>query len=392
MPDPKDPLHHTRPRHLKRTAAAALCVAAVVVVAGVVTRVQADQALKTWTSDQAIPTVRLAAVAGGGTRDLVLPGEIRALNTALIHARTSGYLKRWYVDIGTQVKAGQLLAEIDTPDLDQQVLQARADLATAQANQRLAQTTAARWERLVALDVVPRQEAEEKAGDLAVRTSVVNGARANLNRLLALESFKRVTAPFDGVVTSRSTDVGALISVGGAADQALFTIADQHRLRVYVSVPQNASALVRDGQTASLTLPEFPGEAFKATVVNDAQSMGANGALLVELQLDNTDSRLRPGAYAQVAFSLPSAGNTTRVPATALLFRHSRPTVAVLGPDGRVKIRPVNIARDLGAEVEIGSGLTRADRIIDNPPEALAEGDEVKVAAAPTGKAAAKAS
>jgi RND family efflux transporter MFP subunit len=385
MPDPKDPLHHTPPRHLKRAGVAALCVAGAVVAVGVVTRVQADQALKTWTSEQAIPTVKLATVAGGGTRDLVLPGEIQALNNALIHARTSGYLKRWHVDIGSPVKAGQLLAEIDTPDLDQQVLQARADLATAEVSQRLAQTTAARWEVLVARDTVSRQEADEKAGDLAARTSAVNGAKANLNRLLAQQSFKRITAPFDGVVTSRTTDIGALISVGGSADQALFTIADQHRLRVYVGVPQNASALIRRGQTASLTVPEYPGETFNAAVVNDAQSMGANGALLVELQLDNADSRLKPGAYAQVSFSLPSAGNTTRVPATALLFRHSRPTVAVIGPDGRAKIKPVNIARDLGTEVEIGSGLALTDRVIDNPPEALVDGDQVKIATQATG-------
>jgi RND family efflux transporter MFP subunit len=388
MPDPIDALGHSPPRHLKLAGVGAVCVAAVVVVVGLVTRVHADQELKTWTHAQAIPTVSLATVAGGGHRDLVLPGDVQAFNNALIHARTSGYLKRWYVDIGAPVKAGQLLAEIDTPDLDQQVLQARADLATAQANQRLSATTAKRWEGLVALDAVSRQEADEKAGDLAARSSAVNGAKANLNRLLALESFKRITAPFDGVITSRNTDIGALISVGGAADTALFTVADQHRLRVYVSVPQNYSALVRHGQTAELTAPEYPGQIFTAAVVNDARSVAENGALLVELQLDNTDGRLKPGEYVQVAFKLAAAGTTTRVPATAILFRHDGPTVAVVEPNNHVKVRPITIVRDLGASVEIGAGLAKGDRVIDNPPEALVDGDLVRVAGASAGKGA----
>jgi RND family efflux transporter MFP subunit len=381
MPEPIDALRHTPPRHLKLVAVGAVCVAALVVAGGIFARVSADASLKTWTHDQAIPTVALAKVDGGGERQLVLPGDVQAFNNALIHARTSGYLKRWYVDIGAPVKAGQVLAEIDTPDLDQQVLQARANLATAQANQRLSATTARRWEGLVAQDAVSRQEADEKAGDLAARTSAVNAAAANLNRLLALESFKRIVAPFDGVVTSRNTDIGALISVGGAADTALFTVADQRRLRVYVSVPQVYSALIHHGLTAKLTVPQYPGQTFVASVANDAQSVGANGALLVELQLDNLDGKLKPGSYAQVTFGLDSAQSTTQVPATAVLFRHDGPTVAVVGPDNHVKIRPIKIARDLGTQVEVGAGLAPGDRVIDNPPEALVDGDAVKVAA-----------
>jgi multidrug efflux system membrane fusion protein len=368
-------------RRLKLVGTAALVVAAMVVAGGIAARVHADQSLKTWTHDQAVPTVALAKVDGGGQRELVLPGDVQAFYNAPIHARTSGYLKRWYVDIGSPVKAGQLLAEIDTPDLDQQVLQARANLATAQANQRLSATTAKRWEGLVAQDAVSRQEADEKAGDLAARTSAVNAATADLNRLLALESFKRIVAPFDGVVTSRNTDIGALISVGGAADTALFTVADQHRLRIYVSVPQIYSALIRHGQTANLTVPEYPGQTFAASVVNDAQSVGVNGALLVELQLDNAQGKLKPGSYAQVTFGLASAQTTTQVPATAVLFRHDGPTVAVVGPDNRVKIRAIKIARDLGTQVEVGAGVAPGDRVIDNPPEALVDGDTVKVAA-----------
>ncbi|CAN7377262.1 efflux RND transporter periplasmic adaptor subunit [Caulobacter sp. LjRoot300] len=384
MPEPIDAVRHTPPRHLKLAGVAAVGVAALVVVVGLVARVQADQALKTWTHEQAVPTVALAKVSGAGERELVLPGDVQAFYNAPIHARTSGYLKRWYVDIGSPVKAGQLLAEIDTPDLDQQVLQARANLATAQANQRLSATTAKRWEGLVAQDAVSRQEADEKAGDLAARTSAVNAAAADLNRLLALESFKRIVAPFDGVVTSRNTDIGALISVGGAADTALFTVADQHRLRIYVNVPQSYSALIKHGQAAKLNVPEYPGQTFAASVVNDAQSVGANGALLVELQLDNPEGKLKPGSYAQVTFGLASAATTTQVPATALLFRHDGPTLAVVGPDSRVRLRPIKIARDLGTQIEVGAGVNPGDRVIDNPPEALVDGDMVKIAALPS--------
>ncbi|HEY3948188.1 efflux RND transporter periplasmic adaptor subunit, partial [Phenylobacterium sp.] len=225
---------HISDRRLKMLGGVAAAVAVVVVVGGLVTRVQADQGQKTWTREQAIPTINLAKIEAGGTRQLALPGEIQAFYNAPIHARVSGYLKKWYVDIGTPVKAGQLLADIDTPDLDQQVLQARADLATAQANQSLAATTAERWKGLVAADAVSKQEADEKSGDLAAKTSLVNAARANLNRLLALESFKKITAPFAGVVTTRSTDIGQLIAAGAPNDPALFTVADQHKLRVYV--------------------------------------------------------------------------------------------------------------------------------------------------------------
>jgi RND family efflux transporter MFP subunit len=390
MPDHQVPSQAISTHGLKLVGTAALVVAAVVVAGGIAARVHADQSLKTWTHDQAIPTVSLAQVSGGGHADLVLPGEVNAFYTAPIHARTSGYLKRWYADIGARVKAGQVLAEIDTPDLDQQVLQARANLATAQANQHLSAITAKRWEGLVAQDAVSRQEADEKTGDLAARTSVVNAAKADLDRLLALESFKRITAPFDGVVTARNTDIGQLISVGGSADSALFTVADQHRMRIYVSVPQNYSALVHHGLTAQLTVPEYPGQTFTASVANDAQSVGRNGAMLVELQIDNPDGRLKPGAYAQVAFKLPAATTTTKAPSTAILFKHDGPTVAVVGADGHVKIRPITIARDLGTEVEIGSGLQPGEKVIDNPPEALVDGDLVRVAGGSQGAAHAR--
>jgi len=383
MPDPVPAPPAVSTRRLKLAGAAAAAVAGLVVVAGLVSRVSADQGQQAWTREQAIPTISLARIDGGGERQLVLPGEVQAFNTAPIHARVSGYLKRWYVDIGAPVKAGEILADIDTPDLDQQVLQARADLATAQANQSLAATTAKRWQGLVAADAVSRQEAEEKSGDLAAKTSLVNAARANLNRLLALESFKRITAPFAGVVTTRSTDIGALITAGGPTDAALFTVADQRRLRVYVRVPQTYSALVTPGLTADLGVPEYPGQSFRAVVAARAQAVGAaSGAELVELQLDNADGRLKSGDYAQVTFRLTSPATTTRLPVTAIQYRHNGPVVAIVGPDSHVHIRPVTVSRDLGSSVEIGAGLAPADRVVDNPPESLADGDLVRIAGA----------
>lgn len=392
MSDPTVAAGHISPRRLKGAGLVAAGVAGLVVIAGIVGRVHADQGLKSWTHEQAIPTVHLVTTGAGGEKTLILPGDVQAFYNAPIHARVSGYLKKWYVDIGAPVKAGQLLAEIDTPDLDQQVLQARADLATAQANQRLSATTARRWAGLLAQDAVSKQEADEKSGDLAAKTSLVNAAQANLNRLLAQESFKRITAPFDGVVTVRNTDIGQLISVGGPADAALFTVSDQRRLRIYVRVPQTQSALVRPGLAADVSVPEYPGQSFKAQVANDARAVDPqSGALLVELQLDNSDGRLKPGEYAQVSFALPSGGSTARVPATAIQFRNDGPTVAVVGPDSHVRVQRVTITRDLGSSVEIGAGVQPGERIIDNPPESLAAGDLVRVAGASAGKGAADA-
>lgn len=390
MPEPLAPA--VSPRRLKLAGLIALVIAALVIAIGVFTRVGATQQLKADARAHAAPTVRLAKIEGGGERKLVLPGDMQANFTAPIHARVSGYLKRWYVDIGTPVKAGQVLADVDTPDLDQQVLQARADLATAQANESLARTTAKRWAELVAQDAVSRQEADEKAGDLTAKSAMVNGSRANLNRLLALEGFKRITAPFDGVVTARNTDIGALISAGSPGAVPLFTVADQRKLRIYIRAPQSYSALIGPGAVAEVTVPEYPGEVFRATVTTDARAVAAQtGAVLMQLQLDNAQGRLKSGAYAQVIFKLSSAAATTRVPATALQFRHDGPVVAIVGPDGKVVIRPVTIARDLGTSVEIATGVTAKDRVIDNPPEALAAGDSVRIAARATPEKAANA-
>jgi RND family efflux transporter MFP subunit len=386
MPDfsPSSPPSSAR---LKTAGLIALSVAVVVAAGGVFMRVRAGQELKTWTEAQAVPSVALAEIKTGGERELTMPAEVQAFYTAQINARVSGYLKKWYAEIGQPVKAGQLLAEIDTPELDQQVLRARADLATAEANRALAKTTADRWAALVAQDAVSRQEADEKQGDLAARASLVNAARANLNQLLAMAQFKRVVSPFAGVVTVRNTDIGALIAAGSG--QPLYTVADQRRLRIYVRLPQNYAPQVRRGQSARFSVPEYPGEEFKAQIVNLGQAVvSQTGTMLVELQIDNSDGRLKSGGYAQVTFDFPTGTEATMLPATAVIFRASKPMVAVLDADNRVHMRPVTIARDFGASIEIGSGAKKGDRIIDNPPETLTEGETVRLVSA---KAAANA-
>lgn len=379
-----DILRHTPPRRLKAFGVGAVCIAVAVVAFGVISRVQADQSLKAWTGDQAVPVVKVLSLKGSATGgSLVLPGNIQAFYDAPIHARVSGYLKRWYADIGTSVKAGQLLAEIDTPDLDQQLAQAKADLATAVANQHLSQITATRWAGLLAQDAVSRQDSDNKNGDLEAKTALVASARANVQRLVALESFKRITAPFDGVVTTRSTDIGALIAVGGVTDTPLFSVADEKRLRIYVQVPQSYLGDIRPGMTATFTVPEYPGRTFTAQLAATADAVTPlTGTQTIQLQIDNPDRVLKPGDYAQVHFALPADAAAIRAPASALQFRDAGMSVAVIGPDGRVAIKPITIARDLGATVEIASGLTAADRVIDNPPDSLRAGDAVKIAAA----------
>ncbi|KAB7738457.1 efflux RND transporter periplasmic adaptor subunit [Parvibaculum sedimenti] len=368
-------------RKLRRAGLIGIAVVVVVVGAGMMTRLFAKQELKSWTAEQAMPTVSvLRPSVDGAQRPLSLPASIEAWSQAPVYARTNGYLKAWYADIGTPVKAGQVLAEIDTPDVDLQVAAATANLATAQAQLRLAETTAQRWGRLVAQDAVSKQDAETKRSDLAVRRAMANAAQADVDRLRTLQSFRRIVAPFDGVVTSRSTDIGALIVSGTAAARPLFTVADAKKMRVYVHVPQNFSADIKAGITATLVLPEYPDRKFQATLLNTSQSLSdTTGSMLVQLVVDNSDGLLKPGAYTQVTFSLPNTGSSVLVPASALMFRPQGMTVAVVDGDGRVRLRVVKIARDFGSKVEIATGLSMNDRIVDSPPDALADGDQVHI-------------
>ena len=387
MPDQPHILRHAPPRRLKTVAVVALCAAAGLVAFGMISRVEADQRVGTWTGQRAIPVVKVISLRGEGPGSLVLPGNIQAFDTAPIHARVPGYLKAWYADIGAPVKAGQLLALIDTPDLDQQLAQAKADLQTAVANQHLADITAKRWAGLLAEDAASHQDADNKNGDLEAKTALVASARANVDRLLALESFKRITAPFDGVVTTRSTDIGALIAVGGVTDTPLFTVSDERKLRIYVEVPQSYTASIKSGLVATFTAPEFPGRTFTASLVTTATAIAPQtGTLLVQFQIDNADRALKPGDYVQVHFDLPATAAAIQAPPSALMFRDSGMAVAVVGPGGRAVIKPVTLGRDFGSTVEIATGLAASDRVIDNPPDSLRGGDEIRIAAAtPTG-------
>jgi RND family efflux transporter MFP subunit len=320
--------------------------------------------------------------SGGATVEL--PGRLEAYSRAPLYARVSGYLKSWRVDIGAHVKSGALMAEIETPDLDQQLLQARADLASAQANASLAQSTAKRWQSMLASDSVSRQDVDQRTADYAAKQALVQAAQANVDRLVATKGFGRIVAPFDGVVTARETDVGALINAGSGAGPELFVVSDVTRLRVYVQVPQTYAPMIHAGTTAQLSVPEYPGRRFVATVAAAADSINAaSGTTLVQLVVDNRaapDSPLLPGGFASVRFNLPIDAHALRVPANALVFNESGLRVATLDASGHVKFKTVTIAHDFGETVEIGSGLAPEDRVIDNPPDGLNDGDTVQIA------------
>ncbi|HEY1773013.1 MAG TPA: efflux RND transporter periplasmic adaptor subunit [Gammaproteobacteria bacterium] len=371
-------------RRLKIAGYALLAVAALIVVLRIASHLHADSTLKAWTNAQAIPTVEVIKPdSSGELPPLVLPGNVAAFYEAPIHARVSGYLKQWYADIGTHVKAGQLLATIDTPELDQQLEQAKAALLTAQANADLAKSTADRWKALLTEDAVSQQEADEKNGDYAAKAALAKAAQADVDRLDALESFKRIVAPFDGIVTSRQTDVGALINAGQDSGPELFSVADVHKLRVYVHVPQDYSARINAHLSATLSVPEYPGQSFPVTLVNSAQAVNdQSGTVLVELQTDNRDGKLKPGDYAQVSLQLAQgkvSGNI-QIPVSAVLFTDQGMQVATVGPGNRVVMKPILIAEDTGTYIVVQHGLSPQDRVIDSPPDSLVQGDLVRIA------------
>ena len=380
-------------RTLRLIAVTGIAVAVIVVVSGVAVRAVGARDLRTWTSEQTVPTVNLVqprAASSGSTLDL--PSRLEAFSRAPIFARVSGYLKSWNVDIGGQVKAGQLLAVIESPELDQQLIQARADLATAQANAALAATTAKRWQALLGTDSVAKQDVDDRTGDYAAKKAVVAAAQANVERLVATKGFERIIAPFDGTVTSRDTDIGALINAGsGGVGQELFTVSDVKQLRVYVQVPQNYAPIVQVGTVATLTVPEYPGQKFTARVIASANAVNAaSGTTLVQLLVDNSNGKLMPGGFASLQFKLPVQANAVRIPASALVFDARGLRVATVDANNHVAFKTVTISRDFGDAVEIGSGLTAADRVIDTPPDGLIDGDSVKVAAAATTSKATK--
>ena len=363
----------------------ALAVAAIIVVHGLTERAEARRQLTQWTEAQAIPTVSLATLTPARSADhLTLPGNIQPYNKAAIYARVSGYLKSWDADIGAHVKAGQTLGVIDSPDLDQQLAQAQANLATAETNARLAASTARRYNGLAKPQFVSKQMLDQQNSAAATAKTAGDAAQANVRQLEALESFKTLVAPFDGVVTARNTDIGALINVGSSTGPGneLFEVSDLHRVRIYVQVPQAYSAAVRPGLQASFVLPQYPGQAFKAVVTTISYAMSAGSrSMLVELQADNTDGKLYSNAYCQVRFDIPGDPTAVQVPATALLPAPNGVQVAVPGPDDKVTLKPVQVGRDFGDSVEVTDGLTLQDRLIDSPPETLETGDTVQLAA-----------
>ena len=351
------------------------------VVTGIRAREDSDTRLKEWTDDQAVPTV---AVTNPDARvlnsSLDLPGRLEAYYRAPIFARVSGYLKGWSADIGAQVKAGQVIAEIEAPDLDQQLLQARADLTSAQASAALSEATLTRRKTLIASNFVSMQEIDERTADLNNKKAAVRSSEANVERLEALAGYKKITVPFDGVVTARDTDVGALINSGGGGTP-MFVISDIKKLRVYVNVPQNYVPAVKIGAKATIVAPEYPTRTFTATVEASSQAVDvSSGTTRMQLALDNSKGELMPGGYASVKLSLQRDSVPLHVPASAVIFDQGGLRVATVGADDKVRFKTVTIARDLGRNIELGSGLTAEDRVIVAPPDGLTDGDPVRIA------------
>jgi RND family efflux transporter MFP subunit len=369
-------------RKVRRYSLILLIVALCLGVWGEVSRVLARTALSKETEDAAVPTV-ITTTPSRTTlgEELVLPGTVQAYTEAPIYARTSGYLKEWRVDIGSLVNKGDLMAEIDSPEVDQQYSQAQADLATARANETLAGSTNVRWQGLLGTESVSKQDADEKAGDAAAKKAAADSAAANVSRLRELESFKRVVAPFTGVVTARNTDIGALINAGQSAGTELFRMADTHKLRIYVQVPETYAAVTNPGLEAELRFAERPHQTFTAKTVRTSNALDPTlRTLQVELELDNANHAVFPGAYAEVHFKLPASGESLRLPANTVLFRAEGLQVATIDGQKRVKLKSIVQGRDFGNTIEVLSGLEPNDTVILNPPDSLIDGVVVRIA------------
>jgi RND family efflux transporter MFP subunit len=355
--------------------------ALLLVVTGIRAREETGVKLKEWTDNQAVPSVAVVLPDPKPLQATIdLPGRLEAYNRAPIFARVSGYLKYWNADIGAKVKAGDVIAEIEAPDLDQQLLQARADLANQQASAKLSDVTLARRRTLIASNFVSMQEIDERTADLSNKNAAVKSNQANVERLEALAGYKKITVPFDGIVTARSTDVGALINAGQSSGPAMFIISDIRKLRVYVNVPQSYVPSVPIGSKALISVPEYQTKTFAATVEASAQAVDVNsGTTQMQLALDNSAGELMPGGYANVRLSLQHSGVPFNIPSSALILDQNGLRVAVVGPDDHVVLKTVKIGRDLGRNIELASGLSADDRVITAPPDGIAEGDQVRV-------------
>jgi len=358
----------------------AIIVVIVVVIAGVVPRMRAKAALKTETDQSAVPTVDVIQPKPGAPhQEIVLPGNIQAFIDAPIYARTNGYLKSWYVDIGARVKQGQLLAVIDTPEVDQQLLQARADLNTAEANSKLSQITWNRYEDLKNTDSVSKQDVDNANGDYEAKKATEASSAANVKRLEDTKAFQKIYAPFDGVITARETDIGQLIDQGSSTTQKeLFHIAAIKTLRVYINVPQQYSIAAKPGLTADLTLGEYPGRRFQGTLVRTANAIDvASRTLLVEVDVNNATGELLPGAYTEVHLKLPNDIPTFILPVSALIFRAQGLQVATVDSNNKTKLVAITLGRDFGSQVEVLSGLNADDQVIVNPSDSVIDGEQV---------------
>ncbi len=383
-------------KHGVLIAVLAVLIIAGIVVAGIVPRIRAKAALRTATNELAVPTVAVIhPKRGAPQQEIVLPGNIQAFTDAPIYARTNGYLKKWYADIGAHVKEGQLLAEIETPEVDQQLAQARADLNTAQANFRLSEITKNRYQELKSTDSVSKQDVDNAVGAFEAQRATVASSQANVKRLEQLQAFEKIYAPFDGVITARNTDVGRLIDSGASGGSGnggapvsssggvreLFHMAATRTLRVYVNVPQQYSQAAKPGLTADLTLAEFSGRRFQGKLVRTANAIDlASRTLLVEVDVDNSSGELLPGAYTEVHLKLPTEVSTYILPVSALIFRSQGLQIATVQDGNKINLASVTLGRDFGGEVEVVSGLNEQDQVVTNPPDSVVQGETVRIA------------
>lgn len=385
-----------KPRKARLLSVGAVALVMAVAVEGIWLRQSQEKAVAAWTDVAAIPTVDIVHPSKGvPEQQVVLPGEIHAWYEAPIYARVNGYLKNWYFDFGAQVKKGQVLADIDTPEIDAQLAAAKAKLKAADAavkardaKEQFAKTTYERW-RDSPRGVVSVQEQEAKQAEYENNTASLDAAKAymaaaqaDVDRLESLQNFKQVTAPFDGVVTARQTDIGALINAGSnGTARELFSVADIHKVRVYVKVPQRLAANIHRGLTAELRLPQYPGKVFAAKTTTTSRSVNTSSrTLLVELEADNPDGLLQPGNYVEAQLNLPSDPNTLLIPSSAVLFRQHGLEAAVVGAGNKVTLKQISLGRIRGVQVEVTDGLMPSDRVVDSPPDSLGSGDVVRIA------------
>jgi RND family efflux transporter MFP subunit len=393
MSEPSSSAAPTEARKLRWVGMLFACIVIAIVVYGLVTRSIHNSRLHDTTEAQAVPNVAVGLPSQVENQSgLELPGRLQAYTSAPIYARVPGYLKSWKHDIGSKVKAGEVLAEIDTPDLDQQLIQARAALNVAKANSQLSEVTAKRWQSLAGTDAVATQDVDQRKFTWDANIAQVKASQAAVDQLVAEEGFKRLVAPFDGIVTARDTDIGQLINVGSAGGAELFVVSETQKLRVYVNVPQNYVPSVPPGTKATLRVPEHPGKTYSGTVESSAQSVNpSSGTTLMQIIVDNKAGELMPGDYAGIVLQAVAATNVLSVPASAIIFDAKGLSIATVSGNNRVVLKPVTIERDLGTVVEIASGLAANDQVITNPPDGIAEGDNVNIVGKPAASAVAAA-